>query len=115
MGIPLWLGEFNIGITPQDKAADINQSEVDLFIDKFKEVNAWGWSFWIWSFREPPIAEKNYGLVNVTEKEIRPTKYFEYLKNALVANKSDGTHESIEVADKPHSIATNDPIFQNMR
>jgi hypothetical protein len=81
--IPLWLGEFNIGITPMFPLADINQSQVDLFISKFREVNAWGWSFWTWSFREHPPNVKNYDLVNVTEHGIKTTKYFDYLKNAV--------------------------------
>jgi hypothetical protein len=83
LGIPLWLGEFNIGITSLFPVADIDQNDVDLFISKFGEINAWGWSFWMWSFRENPPNVKNYDLVNVTEHEIRTTKYFEYLKNAV--------------------------------
>ena len=49
LGIPLWLGEFNVGITALDPIADINQTEVKLFVDKFKEIKAWGWSYWMWS------------------------------------------------------------------
>ena len=37
----------------------------------------------MWSFRENPPNVKNYDLVNVTEHEIRTTKYFEYLKNSV--------------------------------
>ena len=80
--IPLWLGEFNVGITPSDPIADINQSEASLFISKFGEIGTWGWSYWMWSFREHPPNVRNYDLVNVTERDIKTTKYFDYLKNA---------------------------------
>jgi hypothetical protein len=85
---PLWIGEFNVGITAADPIADINQTEINLFIDKFKETKAWGWSYWIWSFRQHPSNIKNYDLVSVTENSIKTTKYFDYFKN-LISNEKD--------------------------
>ena len=64
--------------------ADINQSEASLFISKFGEIGTWGWSYWMWSFREHLPNVRNYDLVNVTERDIKTTKYFDYLKNADV-------------------------------
>jgi hypothetical protein len=83
LGIPLWLGEFNIGITALFPFADINQREMNLFISKFGEINAWGWSYWMWSFREHPPNTKNYDLAIVTNREVKTTKYFDYLRNAI--------------------------------
>ena len=121
LGIPLWLGEFNIGITSLFPVADVDQNDVDLFINKFGEINAWGWSYWMWSFRENPPNVKNYDLVNVTEHEIRTTKYFEYLKNSvheygrnsskvkansaqLVANDSNLTAATATTTGSTHAI-----------
>src|SRR5919202_1893777 len=36
LGIPLWVGEFNVGISSEAPIAAINQTAVNLFIDKFK-------------------------------------------------------------------------------
>ena len=90
-GIPLWLGEFNVGITSNDPIADINQSDVNIFISKFGEARAWGWSYWIWSFREHPSNVRNYDLVNVTKDQVKTTKYFDYLKNAVAEYRSNAT------------------------
>jgi Cellulase (glycosyl hydrolase family 5) len=81
--VPLWLGEFNIGITPNDPVADINQTEVKLFIDKFKEIRAWGWAYWMWSFRQHPENVRNYDLVNVTGNNISTTEYFDYYNSSI--------------------------------
>lgn len=81
--VPLWVGEFNIGITPNEPTADINQTEVNLFVDKFKEIKAWGWAYWMWSFRQHPENVKNYDLVSVTGNNISTTKYFDFYKSTI--------------------------------
>jgi hypothetical protein len=107
LGIPLWLGEFNIGITSLFPAADIDQNDVDLFVSKFGEINAWGWSLWMWSFRENPPNVKNYDLVNVTEHGIHPTKYFEYFENAVY----EYGRNSSKVKANSAKLVTNDSNF----
>jgi hypothetical protein len=71
--VPLWIGEFNIGITTNEPTTDINQTEVELFVDKFEEASAWGWAYWMWSFRQHPENVRNYDLVNVTGNNINTT------------------------------------------
>jgi Cellulase (glycosyl hydrolase family 5) len=94
LGIPLWVGEFNVGISSEAPIAAINQTAVNLFIEKFKEMKAWGWSFWLWSFRQHSSTATNYNLANITkEKSIVATKYFDYLKNAISAS-DDGTSDN---------------------
>jgi hypothetical protein len=97
LGIPLWIGEFNIGTTAQHPIADLNQTEVNTFVQKFKEIKAWGWSLWIWSFIPSSVDTKNANLVNFTTsypypligdgtrptERLQTTKYFDYLKNAV--------------------------------
>ena len=95
LGIPMWVGEFNIGITREDPEADINQTEVNLFVKKFDEIRAWGWSFWVWGFRDDPQNVKNYDLANSTqndgERRIEPTRYFDYAKNAIATTETKNT------------------------
>jgi hypothetical protein len=92
MKVPLWMGEFNIGVTPEKPIADINQTDIDLFINKFHEVDAWGWSLWLWSFRHHLGNVKNYDLAaymrdNKSKMEsIQPTKYFSYLEKDALLN-----------------------------
>jgi hypothetical protein len=64
---------------------------VNLFIEKFKEMKAWGWSFWLWSFKKHASNVRNYDLAIITEgKDITTTRYFDYLKNAIL---SSGTYD----------------------
>jgi hypothetical protein len=106
LGIPLWVGEFNIGISSELPIADINQTGVNLFIEKFKEMKIWGWSFWLWSFRQHPSSVRNYDLVNITEGKTiaTTTKYFGYLKSAiLTANRltdNNADKFSTDILDK---------------
>ena len=91
LGIPLWIGEFNIGLSPEVPIADINQTGVNLFLEKFKEMKAWGWSFWLWSFKKHASNLRNFDLANITEgNDIGTTRYFDYLKNAI---SSSGTYD----------------------
>jgi hypothetical protein len=95
LGIPLWIGEFNVGISPEVPIADINQTGMNLFIEKFKEMKAWGWSFWLWSFRQHASNVRNYDLAKITKgNDIGTTKYFDYLKNAITASRTTHTIDS---------------------
>jgi Cellulase (glycosyl hydrolase family 5) len=117
MKVPLWMGEFNIGITPKNPISDINQTEFNLFIDKFREVKAWGWSFWLWSFNHLPENVKNYNLAFVStdsnsgSETIQPTKYFEYLKknagiSSQLTNGGTSQEESNLAAKKESNVAS---------
>ncbi|HZE77731.1 MAG TPA: cellulase family glycosylhydrolase [Nitrososphaeraceae archaeon] len=96
LGIPLWIGEFNIGISLEAPVAHISQTELNLFVQKFRELKAWGWAFWLWSFREHSSSARNYNLVNLREgKTIVTTKYFDYLKNAILSSGTNIDNERI--------------------
>ena len=51
-GVPLCMCEFNMKPYKEYPEADVepNQTLVDLFIDKFEEVDAWGWAYWLMEF-----------------------------------------------------------------
>jgi Cellulase (glycosyl hydrolase family 5) len=99
--VPLWIGEFNIGITPNAPIADINQTEVNLFVDKFEEIKAWGWSYWMWSFRQHPENVQNYDLVNVTGNNISTTKYFDYYKSTIRQDSGDNIVNRTQLSQAP--------------
>ena len=83
-GVPLCMCEFNMKPYKQYPEADVeaNQTLVDLFIDKFQEVNAWGWAYWLWNFR--PHTNPNFNLISVTKDEsIQPTQNFNFIKNTI--------------------------------
>jgi cellulase (glycosyl hydrolase family 5) len=98
LGIPLWIGEFNIGLSPEVPIADINQTGMNLFIEKFKELKTWGWSFWLWSFKKHASNLRNFDLANITEgHDIGTTRYFDYLKNAIL---SSGLYDDDEMINR---------------
>ena len=76
------MGEFNIGKNPKEPIADINQTEINAFYNKFAEVDSRGWSYWLWSFEPRPIeGVQNYNLAILSPKGLETTKYFELLSN----------------------------------
>src|ERR671936_461883 len=71
----------NKTFTINPEISDINQTEANLIVQKFKEVKVWGMAFWIWNFKENKIP--NFNLINITKTGmIHTTKYFDILKNA---------------------------------
>ena len=91
--IPLYIGEWNKVerkaivvdgdsryILDYDKS-DINQTEVDLLIDRFKKTNVWGSAYWYWNFKNHDVV--NFNLIDIKDGNLETTKYFEYLKNAI--------------------------------
>jgi hypothetical protein len=81
-----------------------------MFVNKFQEVNAWGWAYWLWNFR--PHANPNFNLVSITGGEsVEPTQNFEYIKNTISAlGQSRSTLSSLS----PSSMTTEanlDTIF----
>jgi len=94
-GVPLYVGEWNNVVrekitneenvtewTVSREKSDINQTQAVNFVQGFKELGVWGWAYWIWGYQEDRL--ENYQLANITaDSRIAPTKYFEYLKNAV--------------------------------
>src|SRR5918999_3581643 len=81
--------EFNMKPYKQYPEADLqpNQTLVNMFIDKFEEVNAWGWAYWLWNFR--PHTNPNFNLISVSKEEnIQPTLNFGFIRNAVVSLES---------------------------
>jgi Cellulase (glycosyl hydrolase family 5) len=105
-GVPLCMCEFNMKPYKQYPEADIqpNQTLVNLFVDKFEEVNAWGWAYWLWNFR--PHTNPNFNLISVAKDEsIQPTQNFNYIKNTISSLKKQDAGES---SDTPTSLAGKD-------
>jgi hypothetical protein len=89
-GVPLYVGEWNnvereksegvFKINP--KKSDITQSEVNIFVQSFKKLNVWGWSYWQWNFKTNK--SPNFNLIEVNGNgTLQPTKYYEQLKNGI--------------------------------
>jgi hypothetical protein len=96
-GVPLYVGEWN-KVTRQKTVneenqtsfeinpdiSDISQNEANLIVQKFKDLNVWGMTYWLWNFHTNPIA--NFNLISVSpSKQIQPTKYFAVVENAYHA------------------------------
>ena len=92
-GVPLCMCEFNMKPYGQYTESDVkaNQTLVDLFVDKFQEVNAWGWAYWLWNFR--PHTNPNFNLISITKDgSTEPTQNFDYIKNTISSfEQSDST------------------------
>jgi hypothetical protein len=83
-GVPLCMCEFNMKPYGQYPESDVeaNQTLVDLFVDKFQEVGAWGWAYWLWNFR--PHTNPNFNLVSINgDESVEPTQNFDYIKNTV--------------------------------
>ena len=105
-GVPLCMCEFNMKPYKQYPEADVeaNQTLVDMFIDKFQEVNAWGWAYWLWNFR--PHTNPNFNLISVTKDEsIQPTQNFNFIKNTISSLKSQNAAAGSSDSDMTTSLA----------
>ena len=83
-GVPLCVCEFNIKYYTRGNIPEImlNQTLIDLFYQKFRELNAWGWAYWLWNFK--PHTNANFNLINVTKDgKIDTTLNFDYFKTAV--------------------------------
>jgi len=91
--VPLYVGEWNN--VQRDRIVDeegeivtfinetfssINQTEANILVDAFKNLNVWGSAFWQW--RVDPHQVQNFNLINVTDGKIETTTYFDIVKNA---------------------------------
>jgi hypothetical protein len=106
-GVPLCMCEFNMKPYKQYPEADVeaNQTLVNMFINKFQEVNVWGWAYWLWNFR--PHTNPNFNLISVTEDEsIQPTQNFEFIKNTIAML---GGEEEAEKISRVTTNGSSDP------
>ena len=87
---------------------EANQTLMDLFVDKFQEVNALGWAYWLWNFR--PHTNPNFNLISVAKDEsIQPTQNFDYIKNTGSTHKrqnDSGIVPGAATNESSNSLAT---------
>ena len=91
--VSLYIGEWNN--VKRDKIIDeegeiitilnetyssINQTEADLLVQTFKDLNVWGSAFWQWRVDEHRVP--NFNLLNVTNDQIETTNYFDIVTKA---------------------------------
>jgi len=93
-GVPIYVGEWNVlkrekvtnvdnqttfEINPQ--LSDINQTQANFMVQKFKDTHVWGAAYWFWDFHHHKV--QNYNLIDVgSNGRVQPTIYFDILKNA---------------------------------
>jgi hypothetical protein len=98
-GVPVYIGEWNnvardkvineegdfvYEIDPE--ASDITPEDTTAILNKFNEIDPYGWAFWYWNFR--PHRVENCNLVTSDANgNLIPTKYFDILKNAVQSAK----------------------------
>ena len=83
-----------------------------MFYQKFRELNAWGWAYWLWNFK--PHTNANFNLINVTENgKIETTPNFDYFKTA-VSNLEKGNTGFTNSGSTGRSENTNDTIFPTL-
>ncbi|MGE5634254.1 MAG: hypothetical protein ACM3VV_03410 [Deltaproteobacteria bacterium] len=93
--IPVYVGEWN-NVNREKKLtanrddtskinvikSDLSQEESDFLINKFNQLEVYGWAFWNWNYVNTP--PQNFNLINITKSgDILPTKYFYILKNSV--------------------------------
>jgi hypothetical protein len=91
--VPLYVGEWNN--VQRDRIVDeegeivtfinetfssINQTEANILVDAFKNLDVWGSAFWQWRVDSHQV--QNFNLINVTDRKIETTTYFDIVKNA---------------------------------
>ena len=91
--VPLYVGEWNN--VQRDKIVDqegeivtfinetfssINQTEANILVAAFKNLNVWGSAFWQWRVDTHQV--QNFNLINVTNGKIETTTYFDIVKTA---------------------------------
>ena len=98
--IPLYVGEWNnvkrektinedgeIITVINEELSNINQTEANMIVDRFADLNIWGMAFWQWRVDEHRVS--NYNLINVTSTgQITTTPYFDIVKTAYDSLKS---------------------------
>jgi len=93
VNVPLYIGEWNnikrekvvseggdVNTVINEQLSDINQTEANLMVSKFKEIGVWGAAFWQW--RADTHRVQNYNLIDTSMGNIITTPYFEIVKIA---------------------------------
>jgi hypothetical protein len=109
-GVPLCICEFNLRLSDRyHPVSDLNQTLLNLFIQKFQEVKVWGWAFWIWDFKAH-TEQPNYDLIRFNGNQMQTTKYYNYLKNSIlnVATAAKNTSKNSSISQS--SISATTPI-----
>jgi hypothetical protein len=108
-GVPLYMGEFNLKVSETYRPVDdVNQTIVNLFVQKFNEVNVWGWGMWIWDFKPHERPFTNYDFATFTNNGVYPNKYFLYIKNAVSNHAKNSQLESLGMG---RQAKVNDTIY----
>ena len=87
--VPLYIGEWNDVVRTKDggvykinpSKSDISQTDVNKFLNTFKDAGIWGTAYWKWDYNDDDIP--NFNLISATENGIKQTKYFDQLKEAI--------------------------------
>jgi hypothetical protein len=97
-GVPIYVGEWNIvdreptvneegdvvyEISPE--TSNITPADTSLILDKFSEVNVYGWAFWHWNFRSHKVDNFNLAITG-PDGSLQPTQYYDILKNAIATS-----------------------------
>jgi len=102
--VPLYVGEWNN--VQRDRIVDeegeivtfinetfssINQTEANILVDAFKNLDVWGSAFWQWRVDSHQV--QNFNLINVTNGKIETTTYFDIVKNAYQTIYGNNNHD----------------------
>jgi hypothetical protein len=97
-GVPIYVGEWNnvdreptvneegdvvYEISPE--TSNITPADTSLILDKFSEVNVYGWAFWHWNFRSHKVDNFNLAITG-PDGSLQPTQYYDILKNAIATS-----------------------------
>jgi hypothetical protein len=117
-GVPLYIGEWNN--VKRDKIIDeegeiitfinetfssINQTEANLMVETFKNLDVWGSAFWQWRVDSHQV--QNFNLINVTNGKIIPTIYFDIVTKAyqtVYGEKNQTTNQNLNAKTESQVI-----------
>jgi hypothetical protein len=90
-GVPLCMCEFSVKQYGSEPVSDLDQKQVNFFIQKFSQAKIWGWALWIWDYNSRP--NSNFNLVTFKGDTVQTTPIMNFVKNAIsnVAQTSNGT------------------------
>jgi Cellulase (glycosyl hydrolase family 5) len=90
-GVPICMCEFSVKQYGSEPVSDLDQKQVNFFIQKFSQAKVWGWALWIWDYN--PRSNSNFNLVTFKGDTIKTTPIINFVKNAIssTAQISNGT------------------------
>lgn len=100
-GVPLCICEFNLrsygeSVAGEDTNVTFSQQNVDLIVNKIKEVGVWGMGAWLWNIKEH--SNPNYDFVNFDDEGIRTTENFKILESAYKSIENLNIRDTISPA-----------------